>query len=257
VLSIKGLSKTFVDRDGRQVEALRDFDLEIVAGEFVAVLGPSGCGKTTMLRILQGLEERSAGSVSVDGRALDGPGRDRGFVFQQYGLLPWMTAGQNIAFALEAHGWPSAERDRVVDEALRKVGLTEFRHHYPRQMSGGMQQRVGIARALAVDPEILLLDEPFGALDALTREILQNEMLGLSESMAKTVVFVTHSIDEAITLADRVVVMTPRPGRIARIVEIGIERPRAGRGEAIRESDAFAHYRRGLWSLLVAGEVAA
>ncbi|MCF3934928.1 ABC transporter ATP-binding protein [Acuticoccus sp. M5D2P5] len=256
-LSISGLSKTFVDRQGRTVEALAGFDLDVAAGEFITIVGPSGCGKTTMLRIVQGLEERTAGSVKIDGREITGPGPERGFVFQQYGLLPWLTAARNIAFALDARRVPKAEQKERIRTALETVGLAAFADHYPRQMSGGMQQRIGIARALAVDPAILLLDEPFGALDALTREILQNEMLALSERMAKTIMFVTHSIDEAIMLADRVVVMSARPGRIATIIDIDIPRPRAGRGEEIRESPAFAHHRRQLWEHLMAREVAA
>jgi NitT/TauT family transport system ATP-binding protein len=250
-LSIKNLSKTFQDKKGTTVEALSDFNLEVEAGEFVTIVGPSGCGKTTMLRILQGLEDRSNGTVKLNGDMIEGPGPERGFVFQQYGLLPWMTAGDNIAFALEAKGIPKHLHDDIIGESLKTVSLEKFRNHYPRQMSGGMQQRVGIARALAVDPDVLLLDEPFGALDALTREVLQNEMLSLSERMKKTILFVTHSIDEAVMLADRVVVMSARPGRIANIIDIDIDRPRAGRGVEIRESQAFIHYRRTLWSLLM------
>jgi NitT/TauT family transport system ATP-binding protein len=250
-LSINNLSKTFQDKKGTTVEALSDFNLEVEAGEFVTIVGPSGCGKTTMLRILQGLEDRSGGTVKLNGDIIEGPGPERGFVFQQYGLLPWMTAGDNIAFALEAKGVPKPQHDDIIAESLRTVSLEKFRGHYPRQMSGGMQQRVGIARALAVDPDVLLLDEPFGALDALTREVLQNEMLSLSERMKKTILFVTHSIDEAVMLADRVVVMSARPGRIENIIDIDIDRPRAGRGVEIRESQAFIQHRRTLWSLLM------
>ncbi|MEF2550912.1 ABC transporter ATP-binding protein [Aurantimonas sp. A2-1-M11] len=255
-LSIEQVTKTFVDKRGTTVEALAGFDLDVRSGEFITILGPSGCGKTTMLRILQGLESRSGGRISIEGRPIDGPGPERGFVFQQYGLLPWMTSGENIAFALKARGVEKARQGEIIATSLETVGLAAFRDHYPRQMSGGMQQRVGIARALAVDPDILLLDEPFGALDALTREILQNEMLSLSERMKKTILFVTHSIDEAIILADRVVVMSARPGRIDRIIDIDIERPRAGMGEGIRESPRFIEYRRLLWELLMEKQAA-
>ena len=251
VLSISNLTKTFFDRRGNQVEALSGFDLTVQPGEFITVVGPSGCGKTTMLRIVQGLEERSGGTIRLGEREISGAGPERGFVFQQYGLLPWMTAGENIAFALEAKGLPREQHEERIVATLQTVGLSKFVNHYPRQMSGGMQQRVGIARALAVDPDILLLDEPFGALDALTREVLQEEMLTLSETMQKTVLFVTHSIDEAIMLADRIVVMSARPGRIENIIQIDIERPRAGRAEEIRESRKFAEYRRVLWDLLM------
>ncbi|MDQ0325550.1 NitT/TauT family transport system ATP-binding protein [Rhodopseudomonas julia] len=257
VLSIANLSKTFLDRRGNEVEALSGFDLTVQPGEFITVVGPSGCGKTTMLRIVQGLEDRSGGSIKLDEREITGPGPERGFVFQQYGLLPWMTASQNIAFALDARGVPRNEHEDRIANTLQTVGLSKFRNHYPRQMSGGMQQRVGIARALAIDPDILLLDEPFGALDALTREVLQEEMLTLSETMQKTVLFVTHSIDEAIMLADRVVVMSARPGRIENVIHVDIERPRAGRAEEIRESRKFAEYRRVLWDLLMEKKEAA
>lgn len=256
-LTISSLTKTFVDRRGATVEALSGFDLTVETGEFITIVGPSGCGKTTMLRIVQGLEKRSGGSIRRDGVEITGPGPDRGFVFQQYGLLPWMTASQNIAFALTARGTPKGDHNAMIASALETVDLLSFRDHYPRQMSGGMQQRVGIARALAVNPDILLLDEPFGALDALTREVLQNEMLSLSERMKKTFLFVTHSIDEAIMLADRVVVMSARPGRIENIIKIEIERPRAGRGEEIRESRKFVEYRRMLWELLTEKKEAA
>ncbi|MCF1505252.1 ABC transporter ATP-binding protein [Afifella sp. H1R] len=257
VLSIANLSKTFLDRRGNEVEALSGFDLTVEPGEFITVVGPSGCGKTTMLRIVQGLEDRSGGSIKLGEREITGPGPERGFVFQQYGLLPWMTASQNIAFALDARGVPRNEHEDRITRTLQTVGLSKFRNHYPRQMSGGMQQRVGIARALAIDPDILLLDEPFGALDALTREVLQEEMLTLSETMQKTVLFVTHSIDEAIMLADRIVVMSARPGRIENVIHVDIERPRAGRAEEIRESRKFAEYRRVLWDLLMEKKEAA
>jgi NitT/TauT family transport system ATP-binding protein len=250
-LIIRNLTKRFKVADGAPLLALDNVNLEILEGEFIAFVGPSGCGKTTMLRIIQGLEDASSGQILIDGRETSGPGHDRGFVFQQYGLLPWLTAGQNIDFALEGKGIPVAERPSITERALDTVGLKGFASRYPHQLSGGMQQRIGIARALAIEPDMLLMDEPFGALDALTREILQNEMLQLTERMKKTVLFVTHSVDEAVCLADRVVVMSPRPGRIREIIPINIERPRASLGEAIRLTPEYVNKRAIIWKLLM------
>lgn len=250
-LSIKNLTKRFKAPDGRAMTALDGVSLDVKAGEFVAFVGPSGCGKTTMLRIIQGLETATAGRIEIDGREVTGAGHDRGFVFQSHGLLPWLTASGNIAFALEARGIPASEHRAVIERVLATVGLAGFGENFPHQLSGGMQQRVGIARALAIEPEIMLLDEPFGALDALTREVLQNEVLRLTERLGKTVLFVTHSVDEAVYLADRVVVMSPRPGRIREVVPIEIPRPRASLGEAIRDTPAFGRRRRELWDQLM------
>jgi NitT/TauT family transport system ATP-binding protein len=250
-LSIKSLTKRFKAPDGRAMTALDAVSFDVQAGEFIAFVGPSGCGKTTMLRIIQGLETATSGSVEIDGRAVTGAGHDRGFVFQSHGLLPWLTAAGNIAFALEAKGVPTSEHRSLTERVLATVGLTGFGDSFPHQLSGGMQQRVGIARALAIEPDIMLLDEPFGALDALTREVLQNEVLGLTERLGKTVLFVTHSVDEAVYLADRVVVMSPRPGRIRDVVPIEIPRPRASLGESIRDTPAFARRRRELWEHLM------
>lgn len=250
-LELIGVGKVFGDPEAGGVVALDDFSLALEEGEVVAIVGPSGCGKTTMLRIVQGLEDKTSGEVRVDGKPVSGAGHDRGFVFQQYGLLPWLTAEKNIAMALAAKKVPTKEHSRIASEALAKVGLEGAEKKYPRQLSGGMQQRVGIARALAIEPEILLMDEPFGALDALTREVLQNEMLYLTEEMRKTVLFVTHSVDEAVYLADRVVVMTSRPGRIRDIVPINISRPRAQKNESIRETGEFQEKRRLIWDQLM------
>ena len=250
-LTIRNLTKRFPVSGGPAMTALDGIDLEVEEGEFVAFVGPSGCGKTTLLRIIQGLETASGGEILIDGKPVRGPGHDRGFVFQQYGLLPWLTAAQNIAFALEAKSIPASRHAEISERVLATVGLKGFGDRFPHQLSGGMQQRVGIARALAIEPEMMLLDEPFGALDALTREILQNEMLGLTERMGKTVLFVTHSVDEAVCLADRVVVMSPRPGRIREIVPIDIPRPRARLGEALRETPEYAAKRRLLWEMLM------
>jgi len=250
-LLISQLTKRFEVQSSAPLLALDAINLDIQEGEFVAFVGPSGCGKTTMLRIIQGLESASSGEIVIDGKAINGPGHDRSFVFQQYGLLPWLTASENLGFALQAKGMAAAVRETAIEHALELVGLKGFANHYPHQLSGGMQQRVGIARALVVEPDMLLMDEPFGALDALTREILQNEMLQLTERMKKTVLFVTHSVDEAVCLADRVVVMSPRPGRIREIVLINIPRPRAALGAAIRETPEYMHKRTLIWDLLM------
>jgi NitT/TauT family transport system ATP-binding protein len=250
-LIVRNLVKRFPVSGGPPLLALDGVNLSIERGEFVAFVGPSGCGKTTLLRIIQGLEAASGGEILIDGKPISGPGHDRGFVFQQYGLLPWMTATENIGFALQAKGVPADKHDELSSRVLETVGLEGFGSRYPHQLSGGMQQRVGIARALAIEPDMLLLDEPFGALDALTREVLQNEMLDLSERMGKTILFVTHSVDEAVYLADRVVVMSPRPGRIREIVPINLERPRAQLGEKLRDTREYAEKRRSLWEHLM------
>jgi NitT/TauT family transport system ATP-binding protein len=250
-LAIQNLIKRFPVSGGPALLALDGINLEIEDGEFIAFVGPSGCGKTTLLRIIQGLETASSGAILIGGKGITGPGHDRGFVFQQYGLLPWLTAAQNIAFALEGKRVPAERHPEIIERVLDTVGLKGFGDRYPAQLSGGMQQRIGIARALAIEPDMMLLDEPFGALDALNREILQNEMLGLTERMRKTVLFVTHSVDEAVYLADRVVVMSPRPGRIRTIVSIDIPRPRAQLGEAMRETPEYQSKRRLLWEHLM------
>jgi NitT/TauT family transport system ATP-binding protein/sulfonate transport system ATP-binding protein len=201
------------------------------------VLGPSGCGKSTLLRIVAGLDRPSAGRVLLDGRAVTGPGADRGMVFQSYTLFPWLTVAENIAFGLEEKGVPRAERERIVAAYVERVGLKGFENHHPKQLSGGMQQRTAIARALANDPEILLLDEPFGALDNQTRGLMQELLLGIWEREQKTVLFVTHDIEEAIFLASRVVVMSARPGRIK--VDIPVELPHP-RHYTVKTSPAFS-----------------
>ncbi|MCP1676401.1 NitT/TauT family transport system ATP-binding protein [Natronocella acetinitrilica] len=250
-LQVNHLSKVFGDPKNGGVVALDNVSMDVTEGEVVAIVGPSGCGKTTLLRIIQGLETKSDGEIRIDGQPTKGVGFDRGFVFQQYGLLPWMTAKQNITFALEPKKIPKQERIRKAKEALEKVGLKDFEDSYPRQLSGGMQQRVGIARALAIEPDILLLDEPFGALDALTREVLQNEILRLIEEMRKTVIFVTHSVDEAVYLADRIVLMSPRPGQIKTIIPVEIPRPRAQKAEEVRGTQAYQSVRQNLWRQLM------
>ena len=220
-LAVARLSKSF-----GTLEALRSISLDVARGEFISVVGPSGCGKTTFLRIVAGLEHASSGEVLLDGRSVKEPGSDRGFVFQNDSLLPWRTVLANAIIGREVAGSVgAADRKRTI-ELLKLVGLEGFEDYYPRQLSGGMRQRVNLARALAIDPEILLMDEPFAALDAQTREIMQTELLRIWERGQKTVLFVTHQIDEAIYLSDRVMVMTKRPGRAKKIFKIDLPRPR-------------------------------
>jgi NitT/TauT family transport system ATP-binding protein len=222
---IEGLGKAF-RADGREVVALDGIDLAIAPGELVCLLGPSGCGKSTLLNAIAGFAPPTAGTLLAHGRPVRGPGPDRAMVFQEYALFPWMTVEANVAFGLELKRAPKPALRARVAELLRQLGLWEFRDRYPKDLSGGMRQRVAIARVLAIDPPMLLMDEPFGALDALTRRNLQDELLRIWSSLRKTIVFVTHGIEEAIYLADRVVVMTYRPGRVKRIVPVGLARPR-------------------------------
>ncbi|HQJ52206.1 MAG TPA: ABC transporter ATP-binding protein [Anaerolineae bacterium] len=206
--------------------ALDGVDVSIAHREFVCLLGPSGCGKTTLLKAIAGLVTLDSGEIFINGLPVTGPGSDRAMVFQDFALLPWADVLSNVAFGLELRGVAKAVREAGARELIARVGLAGFERHYPRQLSGGMQQRVGLARALAVNPEILLMDEPFGALDAQTRRLLQEDLLALLQATPHTVVFVTHSVEEAVLLADRVVVLTPRPGRVRDIVTIDLPRPR-------------------------------
>jgi NitT/TauT family transport system ATP-binding protein len=229
MLEVRRLSKVFFEEnDSRKpgLVALYNISLAIRKNEFVSLLGPSGCGKTTLIRIIAGLLPADCGEVLVNGQAVTVPGRDRCMVFQQFGLLPWRTVLSNVEFGLEIEGVPKDERSAVAGQYLELVGLKGFEHYYPHQISGGMQQRVGIARALSKKPDILLMDEPFGAVDAQTREQLQEELLKIWSRTDTTVVFVTHSIDEALYLSDRVVVMQARPGRIKEEVSVDLPRPR-------------------------------
>ena len=236
-VALDGVGKTYdADGDGDPVRALDDVSFSVADGEFVCLVGPSGCGKTTLFRVVAGLTEATDGRVLLDGTEVTAPTTDMGVVFQEYHLFPWLTVEENVGFGLERSDRPAAERDRRVDEMLDLVGLTEFRDAYPKSLSGGMKQRVAIARALAVDPALLLMDEPFGAVDAQTREMLQRELLDVWASTGKTVLFVTHDVAEAVTLADRVVVMAAEPGRVREVVDVDVERPRE-RGDA-----AFAEY---------------
>ena len=224
LLSIQGVSRTFTSHKGTSTQALLPVDFEVRENDFVTILGPSGCGKSTMLRIAAGLDFPTTGQVLLDGRAVDGPGADRGMVFQSYTLFPWLTVAQNIRFGLREKGVSEALQKERSDYFIAKVGLRGFENHFPKQLSGGMQQRTAIARAL--DPKILLMDEPFGALDNQTRVLMQELLLGIWEAERKTVMFVTHDIDEAIFMANRVAVFSARPGRIKADIPVNLPHPR-------------------------------
>jgi len=241
-LQISHLGKSFGG-----LRALQDISVVVERGEFIAVVGPSGCGKTTFLRIVAGLEPASSGDVRLDGRAISGPGVDRGFVLQTDSLLPWRTVFANAIIGREVAGRVGpAERQRTL-ELLKLVGLDGFENYHPRQLSGGMRQRVNLARALAIDPQILLMDEPFSSLDAQTREIMQTELMRIWEAGRKTVLFVTHQIDEAVFLADRVLVFARRPGRLRESVAVELARPRT---LAIKRTAEFVRYVDHIWRLI-------
>jgi NitT/TauT family transport system ATP-binding protein len=210
----------------REVVALKDINLEIPQGQFVCLLGPSGCGKSTLLNAVAGFAPPSSGSITADGRLVTAPGPERGMVFQEYALFPWMTVADNVAFGLQIKGQPKEQINATVDKLLTMLSLQDFRNRYPKDLSGGMRQRVAIARVLALDSPIMLMDEPFGALDALTRRNLQDELLRIWAELKKTIIFVTHSIEEAIYLADRIVVMTYRPGTVKRDLLVDLPRLR-------------------------------
>jgi NitT/TauT family transport system ATP-binding protein len=243
-LKIQDLSKSFTRDDGSEMAALGHLSLEIADKEFVCVLGSSGCGKTTLLRLIAGLDQDREGQIILDGEEMYGPSPKIGFVFQEYSLFPWRTVIDNIAFGLEMNGVGREERYRTAERYLDLVGLGQFRNSYPSELSGGMRQRVAVARALALDPVLLLMDEPFGALDAQTRNMLQKELLEIWEKTRKTIVFITHSVDEAVFLADRIIVLTPRPGHVCQIFPIGLKRPRD------RTSVEFARVRRQVLDLI-------
>jgi ABC-type nitrate/sulfonate/bicarbonate transport system ATPase subunit len=226
-LVIENVSRVFPGvRGGAPTRALEPTDLTIADNDLVTILGPSGCGKSTLLRLVAGLDHPSTGAITLDGKPVTGPGSDRGMVFQSYTLFPWLTIADNIAFGLREKGVAAQRRNAIVRDWIGHVGLGGFEHHYPKQLSGGMQQRTAIARALANDPAILLLDEPFGALDNQTRALMQELLLGIWERQRKTVLFVTHDIEEAIFLGSRVLVMSARPGRIKADVAINLAHPR-------------------------------
>ena len=225
-LSIKNVSKKFNAGDADEVVALDGIILNIDDNEFICLVGPSGCGKTTLLRIIAGLETATSGTVVLTDHEITDPDPERGMVFQEYSLFPWMTVAENVAFGLEMKGIDKETRTAKALEFIELVGLKQFQNSYPHELSGGMRQRVAIARALATDPAVLLMDEPFGALDARTRNTMQRELLAICERTKKTVLFVTHSVDEAVFLSDRVIIMSARPGKIQEIVEINLPRPR-------------------------------
>ena len=231
-LEIEGLTKRYyVERDGRQLLALSDVSLSVSDGEFVAIVGPSGCGKTTLLNIVAGLLSYDIGTVAIDGKRIDGPGVDRAVVFQHASLLPWRTVAGNVRYGMELHRrFDAAQMRARTAQFISLVGLSGFERHYPSELSGGMQQRVNLARALASDPGVLLMDEPFAALDAQTREHMQTELLKIWSEARKTVLFITHQINEAVYLADRIVVMSARPGRVKGDPRRWIEQCQPGQG---------------------------
>jgi len=254
-ISVNHVNKVFKvksQHEGKSLQseftALKDINFEVKTGEFMVLVGPSGCGKSTLLDLLGGLTKPTSGKILLDGKPIIGPALDRGIVFQQYALFPWKTAQGNIEFGLEAKGVPTKERAELAREYLSLVGLTGFEHRYPHELSGGMKQRVAIARSLAYDPDVLLMDEPFAALDAQTRETLQSELLRIWEKTKKTIVFITHGIDEAVYLGQRVAVMTSRPGRIKQIIDIPLDSRTSE--EDLRSLPGFVEIRHEIWSLL-------
>jgi len=239
-LDIRHVSQHY-SSGGHEVTAIDDVSVAIRNKEFATILGPSGCGKTTLLRVVAGLVRPTAGAVHLDGRAIAGPGPDRGMVFQSYTLFPWLTVQQNIQFGLQLAGLPKADQGTIAQEFVNKVGLRGFEHAYPKALSGGMKQRVAIARALANNPDVLLLDEPFGALDAQTRALMQELLTQVWEDFHKTILFVTHDVEEAIFLSDRVFVMTARPGRIKAEIDVPLERPRR---YEVKTTETFLHLKK-------------
>lgn len=256
-LSIENLYKSYAStkiRWGRasvvsELHALFDISFTVAAGEIVTLLGPSGCGKTTLLRIIAGLTSATRGRAVLNGKEIVGPSKDKAVVFQHFGLLPWRNVLDNVAFPLELDGVPREERNEIAAKHIRLVGLSGFEHHYPHSLSGGMQQRVGIARALTREPLLLLMDEPFGALDAQTREVLQQEVLRILETTKNTVVCVTHSIEEAVLLSNKIVVFTPHPGKVRAIVEV----PRSASESDTRHSSVYQDLQSELREMLRGG----
>ena len=234
-------------RTDRRLLALDDVNLTIIDGEFVSIVGPSGCGKTTFLNVVDGLVPATSGRIVLDGKIVTEPGQDRAVVFQDASLLPWRTVLGNVLYGLECQGMGARPARERAQHFVEMVGLSRFEHHYPHELSGGMQQRVNLARALVMDPQILLMDEPFAALDAQTREVMQEELLQIWRQAKKTVLFVTHQINEAIYLSDRVIVFTARPGRVKQSVTIDIERPRK---LAVKRDPRFLQFEDFVWNLI-------
>jgi NitT/TauT family transport system ATP-binding protein len=235
-------------RDKSTLVALEEFSVAVREGEFLTIVGPSGCGKSTFLNLVAGLWFPAVGEVLVDGRPVTGPAQDRAVVFQEYALMPWRTVEGNIRFGLEMQRRIDSSTDEKVAYYIELVGLTGFEDAYPRELSGGMRQRVGLARALATEPRILLMDEPFAAVDALTRELMQDELAQIVQKTRQTIIFITHSVDEAITLGDRIVVVSERPGRVKEVIPVTISRPRSGR--QIRHMTTYTEIRDRIWELL-------
>ena len=243
-VAVKGIGKVY----GGKVEALRDVSLAFPRGRLCTLLGPSGCGKTTLLKIIAGLIPANGGEVWVNGKKVDGPGPERAFVFQDFALLPWASVLRNVAFGLELRGMPPEERNEIARRHIAEVGLAGFEGSYPNQLSGGMRQRVGLARALAVNADIILMDEPFSAIDEQTRRKFQEELLDLLKRHRKTVIFVTHSIEEAAYLSDQITLLSPRPGRVAKTVEPGIDRSRGP--DEIRRDRHYLDTVDEIWQML-------
>jgi NitT/TauT family transport system ATP-binding protein len=244
-ITIKDVSRIFFSPSGEKIEALKDVNLDVEdafspsgrdVGEFRVLLGPSGCGKSTLLRMIAGLDKPSSGEVLVNGQAVTGPGKDRGMVFQKYTSFPWLTVAQNVAYGMKINGVPEAQRQETTDRLLKSVGLTAFADVYPETLSGGMQQRVAIARTLALRPSVILMDEPFGALDAQTRSDMQQLLLQIWDETACTILFVTHDVEEAVYLADRIFIMSSHPGTIVEDVHVPFDRPRE---LALKEKSEF------------------
>lgn len=250
MLRVDSLFTEYPADHGETVKAAQDVSFAVPEGQLFTLLGPSGCGKTTLLRILDGLITPARGEIRIDGELVRRPMADRAMVFQEFNLMPWRTTLKNIEFALEMQGVDRATRRSRATETLKLVGLDGFASFYPHQLSGGMKQRVGLARALSTAPSYLFMDEPFGALDPQIRELMQIELLKLLEVDRKTVVFVTHSVDEAIFLSDRIVMFSARPGRIITTIDVDLPRPRSSDDEAIKASEAFGGYRKQIWHLL-------
>lgn len=252
-LVVEDIRKTFFKPAGDKVvgiEVLGGIRLSVAPGEFVSVIGPSGCGKSTLLRIIDGLIAADGGRILVNGREVNRPGANRAVVFQYFGLYPWRTVLRNVEFGLELKGVATAERRRIATDKIAQVGLRGFENHYPHELSGGMRQRVGFARALSLDPEIILMDEPFSSVDEQTRELLQEQLLEFWSSTGKTILFITHSIDEAVYMANRVVVMGARPGRIVEEIAVDLPRPRTS---AVRATGRFGEIRAYAWEILKKG----